>query len=247
MPTSKTSPRKLKKSPASASAARKKAKVEPRRASARKASPKARPAKAKSAPARKPKARPRGASPTAAPKQPPPPAPPPTPYVSAAYLKALADYEKAMNVLQKRDYPRAEELFQKLMEAHPGEKDLVDRARVYVNLCRKQQETSSSPQGFDDHYYQGVVLSNRGQHHEALQLFEKALRFKPDSEKVYYAMAAAHAQVHDRARALECLRKAVELDGSSRVHARQDPDFDLLRGEPEFEQLVGPADRTLAG
>ena len=181
------------------------------------------------------------------PKQPVRVLPPTVPYVSAAYLKALADYERAMTALQKRDYIRAEEMFAKMMETHPAERDLVDRARVYINLCRNQRVTAGSPQGFDDHYYQGVVLSNRGQHHEALQLFDKALRFKQDSDKVHYAMAAAYAQVNDRSRALSALRRAVDLDPSCRLHARQDPDFDSLHGEPDFDAIVGSADRKPAG
>ena len=244
MPARKPSPRKAKKSPKSTPARRKPA------APARKSSKKAPPRKAKAVPPRKLKPKGRGV-PAKRSKPPVPgsakPAPLPVPYVSAAYLKALADYERAMGALQKRDYSRAEEMFSKMMELHPAERDLVDRARVYVNLCRNQRASSGSPQGFDDHYYQGIVLSNRGQHHEALQLFDKALRFKQDSDKVHYAMAAAYAQVNERARAFAALRRAVELEPACRVHARQDPDFESLHGEPDFDALVGPADRKPAG
>jgi len=222
-----------------------------KQAAARKAAPKPPARKAKVAPPRKASSKERGVPAKKSKSHPPKPpvkvVPPTVPYVSAAYLKALADYERAMTALQKRDYVRAEEMFAKMMEAHPAERDLVDRARVYINLCRNQRATAGSPQGFDDHYYQGVVLSNRGQHHEALQLFDKALRFKQDSDKVHYAMAAAYAQVSDRLRALTALRRAVELDPSCRLHARQDPDFDSLHGEPDFDAIVGSADRKPAG
>jgi hypothetical protein len=251
-----------KPSPAKAKAAKRPAPKPPRptrgksaaskagKPSVRKTASKAPAGKAKAAPLRKAGSRERGLPPKGSRSAPKPPVkvvPPTVPYVSAAYLKALADYERAMTALQKRDYVRAEEMFAKMMEAHPAERDLVDRARVYINLCRNQRATAGSPQGFDDHYYQGVVLSNRGQHHEALQLFDKALRFKQDSDKVHYAMAAAYAQVSDRVRALTSLRRAVELDPSCRLHARQDPDFDSLHGEPDFDAIVGSADRKPAG
>lgn len=254
MPARKPSPRKartaqrpkskpVKKKPAVRKAAKK--------APARKAGSNPPARKAKAASARKASAKERGVPPkksrSSTPPQPVKVVLPAVPYVSAAYLKALGDYERAMTALQKRDYLRAEEMFAKMMETHPAERDLVDRARVYINLCRNQRVTAGSPQGFDDHYYQGVVLSNRGQHHEALQLFDKALRFKQDSDKVHYAMAAAYTQVSDRTRALAALRRAVELDPACRLHARQDPDFDSLHGEPDFDAIVGAADRKPAG
>ena len=116
--------------------------------------------------------------------------------------------------------------------------DLVDRARVYVKTCRDQMREVEEPQGFDDYYYQGVFLANRGEYQEAIGQFRKALALDSDSDKVHYSLAASYARLGEREQALASLRRSIELDGSIRVQARQDSDFQELREDPAFDDLV---------
>jgi tetratricopeptide (TPR) repeat protein len=63
----------------------------------------------------------------------------------------------------------------------------------------------------------------------------------------YYNLACTHALLGDTERALELLRRELEESRLSpgalekqREWARQDPDLESLRGDPRFEELVGP-------
>lgn len=167
--------------------------------------------------------------------------------ISPVYLEARREYEKGMALLQKRHFDAAAEQFQRMIRNFPEVNDLVDRARVYITLCRKQNETAPPPEGFDDHYYQGVFLSNEREYDRALEHFEKALALRPDSEKVHYSMATVLCLKGDRDRALAFLRKAVKQDPVNRIHARNDPELQSLHGDPEFDELVGLGERTPAG
>jgi len=200
-------------------AARPKRKVAPRPTRARAASIRAAKAKARAAALKKSKSGVLGVAPE--------------------YLKAMGLYEKAQVFLEKRDFRRAAELFQRLIDDHAEARDLADRSRIYVSLCHKQTASATKLEGFDDHYYQGVYLTNRGEFGEAIGLFEKALTFRPESGKAHYSLATAYAQVAERQKALEFLRKAVELDEGNRFLARQDPELRPLKGDQEFEDLLG--------
>ena len=160
--------------------------------------------------------------------------------VSPTYLKALGEYEKAMTVFRRRDFDRAETMFQRLAQEYADEKDLADRARVYLNLSRQHTERAARLRGFDDHYNRGVYHANRGEYSDAVAMFEKALKLDPKSEKTLYGLGAALSRMGESARSMQYLRQAVELNGSNRLLARRDEDFHSLKGTPEFDELVEP-------
>ena len=167
--------------------------------------------------------------------------------VAPEYLKAMALYEKGQVFLEKRDFRRAADSFQRLIDDYAeAARDLADRSRIYISLCEQQTASAKKLEGFDDHYYQGVYLTNRGEFGEAIDLFEKALTFRPESGKAHYSLATAYAQVAERQKALESLRKAVELDEGNRFLARQDPEFHPLKGDLELEELLGLDDANPA-
>ncbi|TDI14078.1 MAG: tetratricopeptide repeat protein [Acidobacteria bacterium] len=152
-----------------------------------------------------------------------------------------------MALLQQREFSQAEAQFQSLVASFPTVNDLVDRARTYISLCRKQQEEARTLDGFDDFYHHGVYLGNRGDYDEALLYLNKALELEPDSSKVHYSVASVLCLQGERDRALESLRRAVELDESTRIYAKNDPDFQSLHGDPEFNQLLGVAEGQTVG
>lgn len=52
--------------------------------------------------------------------------------------------------------------------------------------------------------------------------------------KGHYNAACFEAQTGNRERAIEYLRRAIELDEKALEYAREDPDFDAIRDDPEF-------------
>jgi len=149
------------------------------------------------------------------------------------------EFSRGMEFLYKKDYTKAIESFQKIAEAHPDELTLVDRCRILINLCHQlRSRRKFKPQGFDEFYYLGVYHSNRGEYKEALRCFEEALMIQPKSEKIVYLIAGTYALMGERQQAIENLKKSIKLEETNRIYARNDPDFESIYEEPEFEELV---------
>jgi tetratricopeptide (TPR) repeat protein len=89
------------------------------------------------------------------------------------------------------------------------------------------------------------ALNNRGVlhlHHKnypaARKCFEKAIRLKPDYVDPYYNLACVSVAQGQSAQGLRYLKKAVSMDPAVRVWAKNDPDLDVLRGDPGFKTIV---------
>lgn len=65
------------------------------------------------------------------------------------------------------------------------------------------------------------------------------LEAHPGQPDLYYNVACCKSLAGRTADALEHLRRAVELHDGCRDLARGDSDFDSIRDEPAFEELVG--------
>jgi len=149
-------------------------------------------------------------------------------------------FEKAMKALGKRDYEKAQDLFEALLSGHPDERDMAERARLYRDLCAKAREkkTTYRPKTFEDLLSYGVFLHNRGEFEQALKLFGEAAEIHPKNEHVLYCTAASAAQTGDAAAALKALRSAIQANTVNRALARIDPDFEALRDSDEFQELL---------
>ena len=55
------------------------------------------------------------------------------------YEKALSAYSQAMKPFHKGDYKKADEMLKAFLDKHRSEKELVDRARIYLKICGEQQ------------------------------------------------------------------------------------------------------------
>jgi tetratricopeptide (TPR) repeat protein len=153
---------------------------------------------------------------------------------------ALDLFEKAVRALGKRDYARAREHFEALIEAHPDERDVLERARTYMALCARalDKRPSFRPKSFEEFLNYGVYLHNRGEFEEALKHLQQAAEIHPRNEHVLYCLAAAAARSGDTAAAIKALRSAIAANPETRAQARSDSDFDPIREEEEFVGLV---------
>jgi hypothetical protein len=73
----------------------------------------------------------------------------------------------------------------------------------------------------------------------AREILEDGLRVYPDGAGLHYNLACVAAAEGDRDGALGSLRTAVAARAEVAVWAREDEDLAALRGDPEFEALVG--------
>lgn len=155
--------------------------------------------------------------------------------------KALKEYERGMQLIQKQNYTEARTHFQAVLDGHPQEREVLDRARIYVRICEDMTDKREfHPRKPEDHFYLGVIKTNDADYDEALKCFEKALLASPKDEKIHYVMASTLALKGERNQAIEHLKTAIELNATNRIYARNDPDFEPLREEDAFANLVHP-------
>ena len=66
----------------------------------------------------------------------------------SAHAEALALFEQAMRMLQQHNYAKAAELFGHLTTIHPGERELIERSRLFLAICFRQlSPLTSEPHG----------------------------------------------------------------------------------------------------
>ncbi len=155
------------------------------------------------------------------------------------YQKALAAFGQAMKEFHKGDMEKSVASLKGVIEKFPSERELVDRARIYLTLAQKRPRRDAvSLKTFEDHFQYAVYKINQGDPAAALKILEKALEFKTEEGKVYYLMADAAVLAKDLEPALEHLRKAVQKDKVFSILAQNEPDFEPLWEDKRFKVLV---------
>jgi tetratricopeptide (TPR) repeat protein len=156
--------------------------------------------------------------------------------------QAVEAFEKALKVLHKRDYEKAAEQLDALIEGFPEERDVLERARAYRALCTRAlaeaKKAAFKPKGFDEIVKYGVYLHNRGEFEEALKFLRQAEEIHPRNEHVLYCLAATASRAGDTSAALKALRTAIQASPANRALAKSDSDFDPIRDDDEFIDLV---------
>ncbi len=80
----------------------------------------------------------------------------------------------------------------------------------------------------------GVQRLMAGEHEQAVELLTQANTERPDEANILYNLACAESLVGRHADALGHLSRSIELDRSFLAYAQTDPDFDPIRGHPDF-------------
>ena len=152
---------------------------------------------------------------------------------------ARKEYEKGAAALQKKKYEEAEKHFRALIEGFGDERELADRARLYLAVCQRNRTKPPARPAADgdDLYYAALVEKNRKNFQGAIEQLKKTARKNGDG-RVPYLLACCYAQVNEAESALEALEQAIAADEGSRALARRDPDFEPLRESAVFQTLT---------
>lgn len=153
--------------------------------------------------------------------------------------KAVEIFERGFRALQQRQYGKAAEILTSLVTSYPEEKELHERARVFLAVCERQAATAAAPRTFEDRLCAATLALNRGEAAAALELLQSLDHENPEHDHVQYLLAIAHCAGGNSERAVKHLRRAIELRPSNRVQAGQDVDLEALRGDPSFHELLG--------
>lgn len=84
----------------------------------------------------------------------------------------------------------------------------------------------------------GGLYTKVGRITDGLKMDRKLVRLEPDNATAHYNLACSLALCKKRPDALKSLRKAVSLGYKDVDWMEQDPDLEILKKDPEFQQLL---------
>jgi tetratricopeptide (TPR) repeat protein len=169
------------------------------------------------------------------------PAPPAqaAPARRSGYFEAVALYERALDAVQRHEYPIAIELLESVLRQYPDEKELHERVQLYLNICRRQSTPrETQPQTIEERLYASTLALNGGRYDEAILHLRLVRDEDPDNEHALYMLAVAHTQRGEHAEAIAHLERAIALNPENRGLARRDPDLEPLREDEAFRSAL---------
>ena len=117
-----------------------------------------------------------------------------------------------------------------MVSGYPDEKELHERARLYLNICERQVVPRALvPRTPEERLFAATVAFNTGDYDEALVHLRAASQDEPDHDHVLYMLAAVLTLRDQREEAVPFLLRAIELNPENRAMARHDPDLESLR------------------
>jgi len=162
---------------------------------------------------------------------------PERPKADLQYQSAIKIFEIGVRAFQKRDYDKAAEIFERLVDGNA--RDVAHRAQVHLRLCRQRTgRPALPPKSSDDYYTLGVACLNARQFGLAIEHLSKADKMKPHQDHIQYALAVSHSLGGNSNAALAHLEAAFALRPENRIHARRDEDFQGLAADPRFRRLT---------
>ena len=158
-----------------------------------------------------------------------------------AFEAAIAEFATAVQHIYEGKYTEARATLEKIAGSDLDEPELLERARSYLRICDgRTAPAAEEPRTADECYHHGVVLTNAGRYAESLALFNRTLQEQPDSARALYARASVWALQSKADAAVTDLRQAIAIDPQLRFQAVNDPDFELVREEPSFIDIIEP-------
>jgi tetratricopeptide (TPR) repeat protein len=151
-------------------------------------------------------------------------------------------FSKAAKKFSAGDYKTARALFE---DAAKGPVLSVNEsAAMYIRMCDQRiQRAAPELKTAEDYYNYGVGLINASRTADAIQALEKAAALE-DSAHILYVLALANGLHGDLPSAASSLRRALQLDPSTRGLARSDPDFQPLLQHLEIREVLSSERQT---
>ena len=145
-----------------------------------------------------------------------------------------------MAALQGRRYADAAETFNAIVTRFPAERALLDRARVYLDVCERELHWPAQPTTPEERLTAATAALNDGDEARAERFVQAVLAEQPEQDLALYLSAAIHARCGRRDEALAGLRQALALRPDVAAQATLDPDFDSLHDSEAFHALTTP-------
>lgn len=144
-----------------------------------------------------------------------------------------------MRTLQQRNFARAAELLGRIVTSYPQEKELGERARLYVALCQRQiQPPSDEPQSVNERLYAATLALNAAEVDRAIGYLERVLEDDAVNDQALYMLATAYAARGATDLAIGYLQRAIATNPENRALARTDPDLAAIRSDETVTALL---------
>jgi tetratricopeptide (TPR) repeat protein len=155
--------------------------------------------------------------------------------------EAVGVFQAGMEALQGHRYADAAVAFTTLVTRFPTERALLDRARVYLDLCERElRRLRSQPTTPEERLTAATAALNDGDEARAEGFVQAVLAEQPEQDLALYLSAAIHARRGRRDEALAGLRQVIALRPDVAAQATLDPDFDSLHDSAAFHALTTP-------
>jgi tetratricopeptide (TPR) repeat protein len=165
----------------------------------------------------------------------------------STYVEAVALYEKGLEALQRHDYDKALELFERVLSSFPEERELHERVRLYLNVCKRHATAkAAAPLTVQERLYASTLALNGGRYDEAISHLRLVRDEDPDNDHALYMLAVAHAQRGELAESIAHLERAIALNPENRAIARRDADLEPLHEDEAFHAAIDSTARGRA-
>lgn len=149
-------------------------------------------------------------------------------------------FEAAVRAMQAHEYSAAEQAFGAIIGTFPRERALLERARVYRELCHRELDKTAAPRTLEERLTAATAALNDDDEPKAEELARGVLAAEPRNDIALYLLAAVEARRGRSESALALLTKAVEIAPEAAARARLDEDFDSLKAHTAFRHLTEP-------
>jgi len=214
--------------------------AKPARPTARPAAKSMKPAKPAKAPSRVPVKAAKAVKPVGKPAK--APAPPPQ---RSTYADAVSLYERGMQALQAKRYREAAETLKAVIARFPEEKELHERAQLYIRVCERQlTPLDATPKTPEEQVYAATLAINAGQVDRAIALLTAALQRDSNNDPAEYMLGVAYSLRGDLGAALSHITRALELNPDNRELVRKEPDLEAVRQTEAIRAILAAPPET---
>jgi hypothetical protein len=157
----------------------------------------------------------------------------------------VATFQRGMEALQRKQYGVAADAFKTLLDRYGNERALLDRARVYLDLCERElKRQPANPRTIEERLTAATAALNNDDDARAEELARAVLAEKDDQDLALYLLAAIEARRNAIEASLDLLARAISISPEAGQQARYDPDFDPLHDTELFWRLTEKRQQT---
>ena len=127
--------------------------------------------------------------------------------------------------------PDPADLYRKALDAQKKDQ-MIEAERIYLEILRQRSSHSGALNNL------GVIYMKQNRMVDAVRMFNQAINSNEANADPYYNLACIHAQKNEKAESLKYLKKAVAINPLARLWAKEDKDFQNIKGLPEFKKTL---------